>query len=85
MLTTLADGGFGIWGLSPSGTTDIRQIRPAPRLALLTGTEGEGLPPEVMRAIHTARIPQAPRLDSLNAGTATGVALFEMASAMGRI
>lgn len=85
MLTTLADGGFGIWGLSPSGTTDIRQIRPAPRLALLTGTEGEGLPPEVMHAIHTARIPQAPGLDSLNAGTATGVALFEMASAMGRL
>lgn len=85
MLTALAGRDFDIWGLSPTGITDIRQIRPATRLALLTGTEGEGLPPEVMKAIHTARIPQAPGLDSLNAGTATGIALFEMASAMGRI
>lgn len=85
MLTTLKREGFDIWGLSPSGSTDIRQIRPAPRLALLTGTEGEGLPPEIMVAIHTARIPQAPGLDSLNAGTATGIALFGMASAMDRI
>ena len=85
MLATLASRGFVIWGLSPSGAIDIRQIQPAPRLALLTGTEGEGLPPEVMKAIHTAKIPQAPGLDSLNAGTATGIALFSMASAMGRI
>ena len=85
MLSVLAAEGFAIWGLSPAGTTDIRQIAPTPRLALLTGTEGEGLPPDVMKAIRTARIPQAPGLDSLNAGTATGVALFSMASAMGRI
>jgi tRNA G18 (ribose-2'-O)-methylase SpoU len=54
-------------------------------MALLTGAEGEGLPPEVMKAVSTARIPQAPGLDSLNAGVATGVALFAVASAMRRI
>ena len=85
MLSTLAAAGFDIWGLSPSGATGIRDLAPAPRLALLTGTEGEGLPPEILKAVRTARIPQAPGLDSLNAGTATGIALYEMASAMRRI
>lgn len=85
MLSALSAGGFQIWGLSPAGATDIRQIEPAPRLALLTGTEGEGLPTSILESIRTASIPQAPGLDSLNAGTATGIALFAMASAMSRI
>lgn len=85
ILSTLSRQGFEIWGLSPSGSTDIRTLSPGPRLALLTGTEGEGLPQAVLNTIHTARIPQAPGLDSLNAGTATGVALFAMASAMKRV
>lgn len=85
MLSALSDSGFHLWGLSPSGTTDIRDIRSSPRLALLTGTEGEGLPQSILRSIRTARIPQAPGLDSLNAGTATGIALFSMASVMKRI
>jgi tRNA G18 (ribose-2'-O)-methylase SpoU len=85
LLGRLAAAGFEVWGLSPAGTSDIRRLTPGPRLALLTGTEGEGLPQDILSAIRTARIPQAPGLDSLNAGTATGIALFEMASAMGRI
>jgi len=85
MLSTLSASGFELWGLSPAGTTDIRNIRPSARLALLTGTEGEGLPQPILKSIRTATIPQAPGLDSLNAGTATGIALFAMASAMGRI
>jgi tRNA G18 (ribose-2'-O)-methylase SpoU len=85
LLSALDVRGFHIWGLSPSGTIDIREIAASPRMALLTGTEGDGLPPDVMAAIRTARIPQAPGLDSLNAGVATGVALFAVASAMRRI
>ena len=85
MLSTLSANDFQIWGLSPGGTADIRNIQPAPRLALLTGTEGEGLPQPILQSIRTAKIPQAPGLDSLNAGTATGIALFAMASVMKRI
>ena len=85
MLNALTAAGFQIWGLSPAGAADIRDIRPAQRLALLTGTEGEGLPRPILQTIHTAAIPQAPGLDSLNAGTATGIALFAIASAMKRI
>lgn len=85
LIGALAQNGFGVWGLSPSGAIDIRDIEASPRMALLTGTEGEGLPSDVMKAISTARIPQTPGLDSLNAGVATGVALFAVASAMRRI
>ncbi|WP_170976401.1 RNA methyltransferase [Rhizobium sp. FKL33] len=85
LIGALDRAGFSVWGLSPSGNVDIRAIPASPRMALLTGAEGEGLPPEVMKAVSTARIPQAPGLDSLNAGVATGVALFAVASAMRRI
>ncbi|MGO4436638.1 TrmH family RNA methyltransferase [Rhizobium sp. RAF56] len=85
LLTALAARGFAVWSLSPRGETDIRQIPPSARMALVVGTEGEGLAPSILSAFKSARIPQAPGLDSLNAATATGIALFEMAAATGRI
>ncbi|WP_320202508.1 TrmH family RNA methyltransferase [Agrobacterium rosae] len=85
MLETLAAEGFDIWSLSPAGTQEIRQITASNRMALVIGTEGDGLPPDVLTRFHTARIAQSPQLDSLNAGTASGLALYQMASAIGRI
>lgn len=85
MITALHARRFTLWGLSPRGETDIRAIPPSQRMALLTGTEGEGLPPGILASVRTARIAQAPGLDSLNAATATGIALFSVASAMGRL
>ena len=85
MLETLAAEGFDIWSLSPAGTTEIRQIPASNRMALVIGTEGDGLAPDVLTRFHTARIAQAPELDSLNAGTASGLALYQMASAIGRL
>ncbi|MBX4937943.1 TrmH family RNA methyltransferase [Rhizobium binae] len=85
LLLALAEGGFAIWTLSPHGKTDIRAIPAAARMALVVGTEGEGLPEALLARFQSARIPQSDELDSLNAATATGIALFSMASAMGRI
>jgi len=85
LVAALRQQGFALWGLSPRGEMDIRAIATSPRMALLTGTEGEGLPTEIIDTIRTARIAQAPGLDSLNAATATGIALHAIASAMGRI
>ena len=84
-LAALAERGYEVWALSPSGTTEIREITAAPRMALATGTEGTGLPAAILRKFRTARIAQAPGLDSLNAATATGIALYEIASAQGRL
>ncbi len=85
LVSGLFENGFAVWGLSPAGRTEIRTVQPSPRMALLTGSEGNGLPPALMEKIETASIAQAPGLDSLNAATATGIALYQIASAQGVI
>jgi tRNA G18 (ribose-2'-O)-methylase SpoU len=85
VLTELAERDFAIWSLSPRGETDIRSIPPSNRMALVVGTEGEGLPQAVLSRFRSARIPQSVGLDSLNVATATGIAMFAMSSAMSRI
>lgn len=85
LVSRLREAGFSIWGLSPRGQTDLRDIPPSPRTALLVGTEGEGLPQHILSSIRTARIRQRPGLDSLNVATATGIALHEVAMINGFI
>lgn len=85
LLGRLAAAGFAIWALSPGGEVEIGEIAPEGRMALVMGTEGEGLPQAILTRFHTARIAQMPGLDSLNVGTASGIALYAMAKAMGRL
>ena len=85
MLDALAAAGFDIWALSPGGAVPIGDVRPGPRVALVVGTEGEGLPKAILDRFRSVRIPQAPGLDSLNVATASGIALHHFASAAGRL
>jgi tRNA G18 (ribose-2'-O)-methylase SpoU len=85
LLGNLASSGFEIWALSPAGEVEIGAIAPARRVALVMGTEGEGLPATILQRFRSARIAQAPGLDSLNVGTASGIALYSIARAMGRL
>jgi tRNA G18 (ribose-2'-O)-methylase SpoU len=85
LLTALAERGFSVWSLSPRGEVDIRTVPPADRMALVVGTEGEGLPQKILSAFGGLRIPQAPGLDSLNVATASGIALFALASLIKRV
>jgi tRNA G18 (ribose-2'-O)-methylase SpoU len=85
LLETLDEKGFAVWGLSPQGESDIRDIPADRRIALVTGTEGEGLPEDILSRFRNARIPQMPGLDSLNAATATGIALYEISRLQGVI
>lgn len=85
LIERLHAAGFALWGLSPRGATDVAEIPPAPRTALLVGTEGEGLPQAVLSAVRTARIRQRPGLDSLNVAMAAGIALHQVARINGRI
>lgn len=85
LLGALADARFAIWALSPSGEVEIGEIAPTRRMALVMGTEGEGLPKAILERFHTARIAQMPGLDSLNVGTASGIALYSLAKSMGRL
>lgn len=78
-LEALQAEGFDIWGLSPAGECEIGDISPSRRIALVLGTEGEGLPEQVLSRFRTARIAQSPGLDSLNVATASGIALYSIA------
>jgi tRNA G18 (ribose-2'-O)-methylase SpoU len=84
LLTVLKQHGFALWGLSPHGTHDLRDMMPSKRIALLVGAEGPGLPKEVLDSITTARIAQKRTLDSLNVATATGIALYHVGNLMGK-
>jgi tRNA G18 (ribose-2'-O)-methylase SpoU len=81
----LARQGFDVIGLSPRGAHELSRFQPGRRQALLLGTEGEGLPDELLNLIGTLRIEQAPGLDSLNVATTSGIALWQIARSMGRI
>lgn len=54
-------------------------LRREPRLALILGTEGDGLPLQVIsEADYTIRIPMAHSVDSLNVAAASAVAFWEL-------
>ena len=58
---------------------DDPRLAARPRLALVLGTEGDGLAPEtVARCGDTARIPMAHGVDSLNVAAAGAVAFWEL-------
>lgn len=49
------------------------------RLAIVLGTEGEGLAPEtIAKCDYTVRIPMAHGVDSLNVAAASAVAFWEL-------
>ncbi|WP_412049864.1 TrmH family RNA methyltransferase [Hoeflea sp. Naph1] len=84
LVAELSGHGFEVVGLSPRGTGALSDFQPGRRVALLAGTEGEGLPEQIIDQVKTLRIEQAPGLDSLNVATASGIALWHAASRMGR-
>jgi len=55
------------------------QLKAEPRLAIVMGTEGDGLPSEVIaQADYVVRIPMAHGVDSLNVAAASAVAFWEL-------
>ncbi len=71
----LAERSFEQFALSPRGQADIREAKPAARLALYLGTEGQGLPESLLSRLRTVRIGMAPGFDSLNVAAASAIAL----------
>jgi tRNA G18 (ribose-2'-O)-methylase SpoU len=80
-IAALKSAGFTLVALSPRrdavDIADYLKGKPAPeRVALMLGTEGEGLTEtSVAAADMTVRIPMAPGFDSLNVATTSGIAL----------
>ncbi len=61
-----------------SVSIDDEKLNSEERLAIIMGTEGDGLAPEVIKeADYVARIPMAHNVDSLNVAAAAAVAFWE--------
>lgn len=80
MLAALSQAGFSTFAMSPSAHNSLYDIARPKRTALLFGTEGEGLPPQLLQKLSTLRIPIARDFDSLNVATSSGIALSHFAS-----
>lgn len=85
LVQDLLHHGFEVVGLSPRGSEQLGNFEPGRRQALLLGTEGEGLPDDILGRIRTLAVEQAPGLDSLNVATTSGIVLWQTARKMGRL
>ena len=77
-ITDLRTDGFSVIALTPALTAaPLEDIRPVAKLALLVGSEGEGLTRDALAAATlTARIPMTAAVDSLNVTTAASIAMY---------
>ena len=80
VLTQAADMGFTIVGLAGEGEVEVSDLTFDGPVMLVVGSEGDGLSRLVRQnCTYLARIPIASSVESLNAGVAAGIALYEVA------
>ncbi len=84
MLDALSAAGFETVSLSPSGAGTLSGYRRPARVAALFGTEGPGLPADVLATTRSLRIPMAEGFDSLNVATTSGIVLHQFATGQAR-
>jgi tRNA G18 (ribose-2'-O)-methylase SpoU len=77
--------GFSVLALSPRGKTDLADLEPAARTAVLFGAEGPGLPEAVLARARTVRIEMTGGFDSLNVATTSGIVLHQVVAGRRRI
>jgi len=82
MCEALADAGYSLYALTPAASTELGDLVPASRSALLLGTEGEGLPRNILERCIQVRIAMAEGFDSLNVATAGAIALHHFRQRM---
>lgn len=82
-LRAYAEAGLFVVGLAGDGTVDVGELEVATEpLCLVVGSEGAGMSRIVTQACDVvARIPIARDVESLNAGVAAGIALYEISRA----
>ena len=63
-----------------SVSIDDARLAAEPRLAIVLGTEGDGLSPRTIAACdYTVKIPMSHGVDSLNVAAASAVAFYQLA------
>ncbi|MBX3227284.1 MAG: RNA methyltransferase [Labilithrix sp.] len=79
LVDLVADAGLTPIALTPRGEETITEL-PRGRYALLLGTEGPGLPADVLARTRRVRIDMPGKLDSLNVAVAGAIALHAVTS-----
>jgi tRNA G18 (ribose-2'-O)-methylase SpoU len=82
VIDEIRGAGFQVFALTPADdAVSLAELRVgSARVAVVVGTEGDGLSREVVaRADLAVQIPMAAGIDSLNVATATGIAFWELA------
>ena len=75
----LKDSGFTVIAADEKGRTPLGDVDLKQPVAIIMGSEGEGVAPELLRLVdHIIFIPQAGQLDSLNVSVAAGIILYEI-------
>ncbi|MCR9268581.1 MAG: RNA methyltransferase [Hyphomonadaceae bacterium] len=75
-ISALKQAGFDVWAMTPrAGAASLHTLKPPPKLAILLGAEGPGLPQALIGAAKPVRIPMRPGFDSVNVATAGAIAL----------
>lgn len=78
-LTYLKDSGFQIVACSEKAEKMIYQADFTPPIAIIMGSEEDGVSPEYLRKTDTmVKIPQVGNIESLNVSVATGIILSEV-------
>ena len=83
ILDALEAAGIAALALTPRGATELDDVAPAPRVAVIVGAEGPGLPEDVLARVQGVRIAMARQavacgFDSLNVATAAAIALHAL-------
>ena len=81
MVEALEARGFEVLALTPSAVETLAELKPTPRTAILLGSEGPGLPPEVIARCRPLAIRMSGGFDSLNVATTSAVALHHLTTA----
>ena len=78
-IALLHAAGFEALALSPAGGARLANLAPPARAAVLLGSEGAGLPADILAAARSIAIPMAGGFDSLNVATTSGIVLHHLA------
>ncbi len=69
---------FEVIALSPGASEPLAGLAGGGRKAVLVGSEGPGLPADIMRSLRTVGIPMAGGFDSLNVAVTSALALYQV-------
>ncbi len=81
MVEALEARGFEVLALTPSAAETLSELKPARRTAILLGSEGPGLPAEVIARCRPLGIRMSGGFDSLNVAATSAVALHHSTTA----